>query len=417
MNLFDVYEVLQGIASVSARTTKEQMLSKALEDETFRKVCIYAYDPFRTYGVKPELDRPGTGTCPLVSPDMWVLLGMLEARKLTGHAAQKGLDAAYEIMCPEGGIVLSRILRKDLRAGFTDGSINRVRPDTIPTFKAMLAHPYEAKRVKNWPVMMEPKLDGVRVLARVDYNAGTTQFFSRNGKPFPAIEHLGKDLLDLGLPDDPGTVWFFDGEAITSDFYDAVGAVRRKSEKADKAEFQVFDLITEQEFLKGSLGRNYETRRYTLEELIPVDSEGPIKRVEAAVAYNEDDIQWQYAEWRSQGFEGAIVKPLGGFWVPKRSHGWMKMKAQETLDLRVVDVLEGEGKYAGMLGAIVVDNDGTEVRVGSGLSDEQRRDLWEARNLVGRLIEVEYHEKTPDGSLRHPRFVRFRDDKDGEMAA
>lgn len=30
------------------------------------------------------------------------------------------------------------------------------------------------------------------------------------------------------------------------------------------------------------------------------------------------------------------------------------------------------------------------------------------------MIEVEFHEVTPDGSLRHSRFNRFRDDKQDE---
>ena len=31
------------------------------------------------------------------------------------------------------------------------------------------------------------------------------------------------------------------------------------------------------------------------------------------------------------------------------------------------------------------------------------------QSVIGRLIEVKYHEITPDGSMRHPRFARVRD--------
>ena len=66
----------------------------------------------------------------------------------------------------------------------------------------------------------------------------------------------------------------------------------------------------------------------------------------------------------------------------------------------------------GMLGGFIGNFNGVEVRVGSGLSDNDRVDFWGRREQIrGDLMEVEYHEVTPDGSLRHPRFARFRDDK------
>ena len=76
---------------------------------------------------------------------------------------------------------------------------------------------------------------------------------------------------------------------------------------------------------------------------------------------------------------------------------------------------EGSGKYEGILGAIIIDFNGVEVNVGGGFSDEQRVDLWKMYHegtLVGKVVEVWFHEVTPDKSMRHPRFKWFREDKD-----
>ena len=73
---------------------------------------------------------------------------------------------------------------------------------------------------------------------------------------------------------------------------------------------------------------------------------------------------------------------------------------------------EGTGKHAGKLGSVIVDFEGVEVQVGSGFSDALRDQIWEdPENFIGRVIEVRYQEETPDGSLRFPTFVCFRNDK------
>jgi len=74
----------------------------------------------------------------------------------------------------------------------------------------------------------------------------------------------------------------------------------------------------------------------------------------------------------------------------------------------------GTGRLSKTLGKLFVDVNGVHVAVGSGLTDALRDELWQTltespQDVLGRVIEVEYHEKMPSGSLRHPRFVKFRD--------
>lgn len=69
-----------------------------------------------------------------------------------------------------------------------------------------------------------------------------------------------------------------------------------------------------------------------------------------------------------------------------------------------------------MLGGLTVDYNGVPVRVGSGFSDQDRQVLWaiwmtDPEQLKRKMLEVSFHEVTPDGSLRHPRAKRFRPDK------
>ena len=87
------------------------------------------------------------------------------------------------------------------------------------------------------------------------------------------------------------------------------------------------------------------------------------------------------------------------------------------MDLPILRVEEGTGKYAGMMGNLVVDYKGNEVGVGTGFTDEQRDWFWQQREAVpGTLAEVKYKEisankKTGAESLQFPVFVGLRTDK------
>ncbi|BBI61605.1 hypothetical protein HSBAA_29110 [Vreelandella sulfidaeris] len=129
------------------------------------------------------------------------------------------------------------------------------------------------------------------------------------------------------------------------------------------------------------------------------------------VVYDENSAKNEFASYQEEGFEGAVLKNPKASYSFRRSYNWMKMKSEESADLKIVGYEEGTGKYEGQMGALIVDFNGVEVNVGSGLTDALRRSMWEDKetSLIGRLVEVEYMEVTPDGSLRHPRFVCFRD--------
>ena len=110
---------------------------------------------------------------------------------------------------------------------------------------------------------------------------------------------------------------------------------------------------------------------------------------------------------------------MGHGWDDKRAYGLSNLKAIEDADLEVIDWVEGEGKYVGMLGALVCQSsDGkVVVSIGSGFSDEQRKNFTREAT-VGRIVEVLYNERIasrdrPDtDSLFLPRFVELREDKD-----
>jgi DNA ligase-1 len=59
----------------------------------------------------------------------------------------------------------------------------------------------------------------------------------------------------------------------------------------------------------------------------------------------------------------------------ERSQDLLKVKTHEDAEARVVAQLPGQGKYAGLMGALLVESpDGRRFRIGSGFSDAQRRD-------------------------------------------
>lgn len=87
-----------------------------------------------------------------------------------------------------------------------------------------------------------------------------------------------------------------------------------------------------------------------------------------------------------------------------------KWKPELTIDLIVAGYTDGKGKHVGDAGALILESiDGYEIAKCSGMSDDVRvgiDDSW-----IGKVVEVKYQSVTRYGRLRHPRFVRVREDK------
>jgi DNA ligase-1 len=260
------------------------------------------------------------------------------------------------------------------------------RKTTAPLSQAMLAKPY--KGVLPCEYAVEPKIDGVRVIVEVCRQSFAVAMKTRNGNPLPSIEHLGGWFADTA---GKHGVYTFDCEAVSgADFYDAVGDIR-SSEPAKDAFLWLLDL-------PDDIG-TYRERRALMAKLEFTDT---VRLVESFVGISPNDA---FRRFVSQGFEGAMVKDVDApYSQGKRSNAWLKVKAVDAEDCPVVSVHEGEGRLAGTMGHVVVENNGRLVRVGGGFTDEQRRTIWENRDtVIGSFLEVTFQSRTPDGSMRHPR--------------
>lgn len=123
---------------------------------------------------------------------------------------------------------------------------------------------------------------------------------------------------------------------------------------------------------------------------------------------DESQLEHLRTRARSLGIEG---------WVLKTGNltGWLKLKCENTIDLVITGVTEGKGKFLGQIGSVLcAADDGIELCAAGGMDDDLRADLTEMYDegqLLGQVCEIEYQRVDSGGRLRHPRFVRLRDDK------
>lgn len=284
----------------------------------------------------------------------------------------------------------------------------------MTSFPVMLARSYQAERVTDWSSLtVEPKLDGVRVVAKC-MNNGVVQFFSRNGRALGMFDHLTVPLLmaTTHLRHKYGPT-MIDGEMRVGDTFEATGgAIHRKNHTVTEARLHVFFAMPWNKFREGHDTVTQAARTEALEALWHNAHDAPLHLVRATSVTANTMVEAAYESFLEEGYEGAMIKQTHTVYGDRRSFDWMKLKAEHTVDLRVVRLQPGRGKYANTLGALVVKFKGREVPV-SGMTDEQRAAWWgKPKAIIGKTIEVQYQYATANGSLRHPRFKRLRPDKD-----
>lgn len=415
------YEIIKELESDNSRKFKESVIAredKAGNTEFFEGVSM-AMDKLRTFGLKqvPESKQDGQG---LEWDTFLETANQLENRTLTGNAARDKVDYLRGLATQdEWNHWYRRILIKDLRCGVTEKTINKFSKIKVPVFECMLADDSKKHESKmKGQVFVEPKLDGVRVLAICDKKKNEVVLMSRNGKElvnFPQIntqfEHM---LAELDQS------WVFDGEIMSADFQSLMRQIHRKGDaETDDAVLNLFDCMPLDEFSEGGCDKPLGERKKWLEsfqfgsniELVESIKFDLDKEYDKFMDYNRSCID--------KGYEGIMIKPQDGVYECKRSSLWLKVKPFIEVSLKVVDVEEGTGRNAGKLGALIVEgtDDGKFIRtnVGSGLTDEDREEFWkDTEKLMGQIVEVradaitQNQDAVDEYSLRFPRFLRFR---------
>jgi DNA ligase-1 len=275
--------------------------------------------------------------------------------------------------------------------------------------------------------LVEPKLDGVRVLTVVDYESRIVTMYTRNGKELVNFPHIVKAFEDN--MDNWGRSYVFDGEVVSSSFQALMKEVHRKENvQAQDARLMLFDIVPLAEFKAGVSAMGQKRRSAFLRENFSklfADS-GCIEIItqrEFDLDVFTDEIEFKDYNKAAvaAGYEGIMIKDPNGKWEGKRSVAWLKQKPFIEVSLAVIETEEGTGRNVGKMGALVCE--GTEdgklirVNVGSGFSDKDRDEFWQCK-VDGQVIEVRADAITQnqDGtySLRFPRFMRFRGFKAGE---
>jgi len=416
MDVHHAFKALDTIALVSSRISKQNLL-RANDRKGLREVLTAAYNPYRTYGITTALRGSSLALAGSAIPqgeripgpdNLTSLLTRLASRELTGNAARDYLWSFLEGATWETQWVVHGILNKDFGVGISTKTINEVFPGLIPTFNCALAKTYNPTGAA-FPAIVETKMDGKRIVALV--RDGETILYSRNGLIESKYQHI-RDQLNLIWAEDHINR-MYDGELMIGMFGD-----RKASESS--ADFIIFDMMPLDAWERGCYAIPQTLRLKALSEFLgmtPTEAKN-IKPTDWEIVNSPEQIQAKYAAVIAQGGEGVMVKDPHAPYPFKRSSCWGKVKPAETLDLEITGVFEGEGKFQGMLGGIIVKgtHNGREInsRVGSGFDDGWRLWGWgidEGRKLVGKTAEVGFTEITPDGSLRFPRFVRIREDK------
>lgn len=421
----EVIKLFRQIQETSSLNDKKKIITDNKDNELFKKCLKFLLDGNVVTGISDKKLSKRVELSSKLTPHLLSEYSPFEdVIKYLKKSNTGKDDDIYEIQTflsgqsEEDKEFYSQMITKKFRLGADAKLVNKCIPGLIPTFDVMLGISIEKVKLKgDERIFISQKLNGTRCAFVGD------KCMTRQGKEYIGLQHIIEDLQKL-----VGTNMFVDGELIYKNkegltdseaFQKGTGIAMSKDEDKSDLKLIVFDMFPLDEFWNGQSKEIYSER--LLNYLLPLRDKVSSNHFEnvsvVPMFYNGYDHTeiWNWLDYaENNDMEGVIIN-LDTPYECKRSKNLIKVKKFYTYDLEVVGVEEGDGKNKGTLGALVVKYKDNTVNVGSGFTDEERKNFWENReDIIGRIIEVKYKEITTDKktgleSLQFPVFCGLRE--------
>ena len=421
----ELYFFLSDLKNETSINEKVRMLMEHKDSKELRDFFYYALGK-QKYGIKqiPECAFSGN-----LKSDFYggiSILDKLASREITGNKAIKIVKDYLENCSKYLFSIFVRMLQKFPDVGISQTLCNRIWDNMFPNeIKLCKAQVYSIKALQeiHYPAISQRKCDGARCLAFVDEN-GYATFYTSSGKEYKNLEALRNDfkaLFDTGNY----SVGVFDGEMLVVENGKVLSrkegnGILNKSihntitnEEANCVTMVIWDYIPQSDYDNGKGKVKYSEIMKKLQVNLP-----HISTVESKIVNSKEEAFEHFKEMLSRGEEGTILKNLDMCWEGKRSKNCVKFKIIIENTLKIVDFIEGSGKYLDNLGALICESSDRKVRVkiGSGLSDSLRNKIWRNKEkYTGKMAEILSNGiiQAENGtySLFLPRFLEIRIDK------
>ena len=290
--------------------------------------------------------------------------------------------------------------------------------------KPMLAQnvgDYSRIKSDDWPLYVQPKLDGVRCLIQLNHEANERgefpiEAYSRTGKLWKNIDHILEELYPF-FDKHPNVI--LDGELynheLKNDFEKIISLVRKtkptdedRLESAEKVQFHCYDTVMEHmdfqdrhKFIRDNFERSSRTYPYP-----------SVRPLMAATIHETEEVEVYHESFLELGYEGSILRKNAPYEC-KRSWTLMKVKDFSDAEATIIGYVNGKGKREGTLGKFIMkDDDGIEFGCppGKGYNYKMMTDMLEnVHDYMGERATFTYFERTKAGSYRHPLFKGLRD--------
>jgi len=282
--------------------------------------------------------------------------------------------------------------------------------------KPMLAQNVgDYSRIKDgdWPLYLQPKLDGVRCLIQREGDDLGFRIvaYSRTGKEWKNIDHILEELVPF-FTKYPNHI--LDGELynhdLKDDFEKIISLVRKtkptnedRIESSKMVQFHCYDTIMEHIPFKERMAFIYNK----------VPQSYCIEHVPTIKVHEIEEIEAKHEDFLELGYEGSILRKNKPYEC-KRSWTLMKVKDFQDAEATIIGFVEGKGKRKGTLGKFIMrDDNGVEFGCppGKGFNYQDMKNLlfraqWYVDNKARATFT--YFERTKAGSYRHPLFKCIR---------
>lgn len=232
------------------------------------------------------------------------------------------------------------------------------------------------------------KYDGVRALW------DGQQLHTRQGLPIRA-----PGWFTAGWPATPmdGELWAGRGQFAAAQA--AVAQTQPVDAQWRALRYMVFDLPAH--------GGDFDARLPALQAHVARLGQPWVQAVAQWRVAGHDELMAQLRQHEKAGAEGLMLRRGDALHRSGRSADLLKVKSFYDAEAVVVAHLPGQGKYVGLTGALLVAlPDGRRLRLGSGLSDEQRR----TPPPLGSTVTYRYNGTHAGGLPRFARLWRVRAD-------